>query len=76
MAEKTRRIRIEADGRDPMNQRVVDAETGERIDAVLSVTIQILPGELPRATLVISDFDAVITAEADVSVEPELGAPL
>lgn len=76
MAEKRRRIRIEARGLDPMNQRVVDAETGEPIDAVVSVDIRLRPGKVPQAQIVIQDFDVDVQAEADVSVEPELGAPL
>lgn len=76
MAEKRRRIRIEASGLDPMNQRVVDAETGEPIDSVISVDIKLRPGEIPQAQLVIQDFDVDIQAEGDVTVEPELGAPL
>ena len=76
MAEKKRRLRIKAQGEDPWSARVEDAETGEMIESVISVDIRIRPGEIPQAQLVIQDFELDVEAEADVSVEPELGAPL
>ncbi len=76
MAEKTRRIRIEADSHDPMNQRVIDVETGETIEGVTAVDVKLRPGELPQALLVIEDFDLGVEAEADVSLQLEFGAPL
>lgn len=74
--EKTRRIKIVADGLDPHSARVIDAKTGEQINAVVSVDVQLRPNEIPRAQLVIQDFDLEVEAEAEVSVKEELGAPL